>query len=65
MAEQLTKQEKVNRMAQTRSPVSPLPQVPKLPESFKTRFPELAEDIDRYNTEWEAFFKALKQQGSV
>lgn len=35
----------------------PVPQIPKLPEFLKQKFPDHADEIEKYNAAWEAFFK--------
>lgn len=35
----------------------PTPQIPKIPEQVKNRFPELREGWEQYEKDWEKFFK--------
>lgn len=53
------KEEKLARISKMggRPAQPPIPEIPKLPEFLKQKFPDHAEEIERYNEQWEKFFK--------
>lgn len=57
-----TKFEKIARLANAPEQQAPIPEVPKLPEFFKQRFPDHAEELEAYNQQWIEF---LKKTGTI
>lgn len=59
-----TKAEKMRRIPSGSAPQKPLPQVPRLPQSFYTRHPEDKAELDAYQAAWEEFFKKTSSRAS-
>lgn len=57
MALPLTKQQKLQRLADAPAAVPPIPEWPKLPDFIRERNPDKAEEIEAYNNRCVEFFK--------
>lgn len=49
--------QKISRLTSGPAPTPAIPEVPKLPDFFKQRFPDKISEIDGYNEAWVQFFK--------
>lgn len=59
-----TKEQKLARIPSGASANIPLPEWPKLPESFYKRHPEDKEALDRYQAQCQEFFKKAASRAS-